>query len=49
MTLIVAFIALPLKLWAALTMNSQGWLTRYEGARVQGQAEIGVVQHVGQV
>jgi hypothetical protein len=40
--LTVAFIALPVKLWAALTLNRQGWLTRHAGARVLGQAEIGV-------
>jgi hyaluronan synthase len=44
----IAVIALPIKTWAALTMNKQGWLTRQEGQRVQGQAEIGVVQHAGQ-
>lgn len=49
MALTVALIALPIKFWAALTMNKQGWLTRQEGQRVQGQAEIGVVQHAGQV
>ena len=38
----IAVIALPIKTWAALTMNKQGWLTRQEGQRVQGQAEIGV-------
>jgi hyaluronan synthase len=47
--LVIAGIALPIKLWAALTMNKQGWLTRSEGARVQGQAEIGVVARAGQV
>jgi hypothetical protein len=36
----IALIALPIKLWAALTMNKQGWLTRHEGERVQGQQEI---------
>jgi hyaluronan synthase len=49
MALTVAVIALPIKFWAALTMNSQGWLTRQEGQRVQGQAEIGVMQHAGGV
>ncbi|MGY1815106.1 IPT/TIG domain-containing protein [Blastococcus sp. SYSU D00820] len=43
--LTIAVIALPIKFWAALTMNKQGWLTRQEGQRVQGQAEIGLVQH----
>jgi len=47
MALTIALIALPIKLWAAVTMNKQGWLTRYEGERVQGQAEIGVVEHAG--
>jgi hyaluronan synthase len=41
--LTVAVIALPVKLWAALTMNEQGWLTRGAGERVLGQAEIEVV------
>jgi hyaluronan synthase len=36
----IALIALPIKLWAALTMNKQGWLTRNEGERVRGQQEI---------
>jgi hyaluronan synthase len=49
MALTVAVIALPIKFWAALTMNKQGWLTRQEGQRVQGQAEIGMVQRAGQV
>ena len=40
--LTVLFIALPVKLWAALTMNRQGWLTRHAGARVLGQAEVEV-------
>jgi hyaluronan synthase len=40
--LVIVGIALPTKLWAALTMNKQGWLTRQEGERVQGQAEIAV-------
>jgi hyaluronan synthase len=44
----IAVIALPIKFWAALTMNKQGWLTRQEGQRVQGQAEIGAVQHATQ-
>jgi len=41
----VATIALPIKLWAALSMNRQGWLTRQDGQRVQGQQEIEVVAH----
>jgi hyaluronan synthase len=40
MTLVVAGIALPIKVWAAVTMNRQGWLTRTDTARVQGQGEI---------
>ena len=40
--LAVAGIALPIKLWAAITMNKQGWLTRKAGQRVQGQQEIEV-------
>jgi cellulose synthase/poly-beta-1,6-N-acetylglucosamine synthase-like glycosyltransferase len=39
----VVTIALPIKLIAAITMNKQGWLTRVEGERVQGQQEIEVV------
>jgi hyaluronan synthase len=40
MALTIAVIALPVKLWAAITLNRQGWLTRQEGQRVQGQEEI---------
>ena len=40
MALVVAGIALPIKVWAALTMNKQGWLTRTDAGRVQGQGEI---------
>jgi hyaluronan synthase len=40
MALTIAVIALPVKLWAAITLNRQGWLTRQEGQRVQGQQEI---------
>ena len=40
MTLLVAVIALPIKLWAAVSMNRQGWLTRTDTSRVQGQSEI---------
>jgi hyaluronan synthase len=40
MALVVAGIALPVKTWAALTMNRQGWLTRSAGSRVEGQVEI---------
>jgi hypothetical protein len=40
MALVVATIALPIKLWAVLTMNRQGWLTRVDGDRVHGQREI---------
>ncbi|CAA9439621.1 MAG: Hyaluronan synthase [uncultured Quadrisphaera sp.] len=40
MALVVAFVALPVKLWAAVTMNRQGWLTRTAAGRVQGQGEI---------
>jgi hyaluronan synthase len=42
MALVVAAIALPVKIWAALTMNKQGWLTRTDAERVQGQSEITV-------
>jgi cellulose synthase/poly-beta-1,6-N-acetylglucosamine synthase-like glycosyltransferase len=40
MALVVAVIALPIKVWAAVTMNRQGWLTRTDARRVQGQGEI---------
>jgi cellulose synthase/poly-beta-1,6-N-acetylglucosamine synthase-like glycosyltransferase len=40
MALVVAGIALPIKIWAAVTMNRQGWLTRTDARRVQGQGEI---------
>jgi cellulose synthase/poly-beta-1,6-N-acetylglucosamine synthase-like glycosyltransferase len=30
-TLVIMFVALPIKLWALLTMNKQGWLTRKAG------------------
>jgi hyaluronan synthase len=50
--LVIVGIALPIKFWAAVTMNTQGWLTRQEGERVEGQAEIAgpwneVVAHAG--
>lgn len=40
MAVIVAVVALPIKVWAAITMNRQGWLTRTAAGRVQGQREI---------
>jgi hyaluronan synthase len=40
MALVVAIVALPIKLLALLTMNRQGWLTRVDGDRVHGQSEI---------
>jgi cellulose synthase/poly-beta-1,6-N-acetylglucosamine synthase-like glycosyltransferase len=40
MALVVAGIALPVKVWAAVTMNRHGWLTRTDAERVQGQGEI---------
>jgi cellulose synthase/poly-beta-1,6-N-acetylglucosamine synthase-like glycosyltransferase len=40
MALAVAGIALPIKVWAAFTMNRHGWLTRTDAERVQGQGEI---------
>ena len=40
MALVVAGIALPIKVWAAFTMNRHGWLTRTDAERVQGQGEI---------
>ena len=42
MALVVAGIALPVKIWAAFTMNRHGWLTRTDAGRVQGQGEITV-------
>lgn len=42
LTVVIALIALPLKTMAALTMNNQGWLTREDVGRVQGQREIEV-------
>jgi hypothetical protein len=42
MAVVVGVIALPIKLHAAATMNVHGWLTRADGARVQGQREIEV-------
>ena len=41
MPLVVASIALPIKTWAFLTMNHQGWITRTAQGRVQGQREVG--------
>jgi cellulose synthase/poly-beta-1,6-N-acetylglucosamine synthase-like glycosyltransferase len=40
MPIVVAWIALPIKAWAFLSMNRQGWLTRTTTGRVQGQGEI---------
>jgi cellulose synthase/poly-beta-1,6-N-acetylglucosamine synthase-like glycosyltransferase len=40
MAVVIAGIALPIKVWAAVTMNRQGWLTRTRAGRVQGQGEI---------
>ena len=40
MVAVVLFIALPVKTWACLSMNRQGWLTRTDARRVMGQAEI---------
>jgi hyaluronan synthase len=40
MAVVVAVIALPIKVWAAISMNRQGWLTRNAAGRVQGQREI---------
>lgn len=45
MTLVEAIIALPIKLWAFCSMNKQGWLTRVEGDRVEGQSEIHTATH----
>lgn len=40
MVAVVAFVALPIKAWALVTMNRQGWLTRKTGQRVMGQREL---------
>ncbi|MEZ0494660.1 glycosyltransferase [Kineococcus sp. TBRC 1896] len=40
MALVIAVIALPIKVLAFVTMNKQGWLTRTDDGRVAGQAEI---------
>ena len=40
MVAVVMSIALPVKAWAFLSMNRQGWLTRTDEERVMGQAEI---------
>jgi hypothetical protein len=40
MAVVVAVIALPIKVWAGISMNRQGWLTRTAAGRVQGQSEI---------
>jgi hyaluronan synthase len=37
-TLVVVGIALPIKAWALLTMNTQGWLTRHSD-RIAGEAQ----------
>src|SRR5918998_3728591 len=42
MALVVAGIALPIKIWAGITMKKKGWLTRTDAGRVQGQGEIAV-------
>lgn len=36
--LVVIFVALPIKLWALVTMNKQGWLTR-QADRVGGEGQ----------
>ena len=40
MALVVVVIALPIKIYAFVTMNKQGWLTRNDAQRVQGQGEM---------
>lgn len=50
-TFVVIWTALPIKLWAALTMNRQGWLTRVSDrvhAEAQSEASLGVLasEHV---
>jgi hyaluronan synthase len=44
MTVVTMFVAVPLKLYALLTMNRQGWLTRHDGHDVpagQSRASLG--------
>ena len=43
MAVVVSLIALPVKALAMITMNKQGWLTRRDRDRVQGQGEIEVL------
>lgn len=47
MAAVTIFLAFFVKLWAAGTMNRQGWLTRVDGERVHGQREIAPVADVG--
>ena len=50
MTFVVIFIALPIKLYAFVTMNKQGWLTRTAdsvGGEGQTQASLAVGKHRG--
>ena len=47
MAVVVSLIALPVKALAMITMNKQGWLTRQDGGRVQGQGEIEVATGAG--
>ncbi|MFJ4159020.1 hypothetical protein [Microbacterium testaceum] len=40
MTVVIIFVALPVKVYALVTMNKQGWLTRSAGSQGgEGQSE----------
>lgn len=48
-TLMVIWTALPVKLWAALTMNRQGWLTRvHERVHAEAQTEASLGAFAGE-
>ena len=47
-TVVVAFVAFPVKLYALVTMNKQGWLTRDTtsiGGEGQAEASLTEVSH----
>jgi hyaluronan synthase len=45
-TLVVIFIALPIKLYAFFTMNKQGWLTR-DAASIGGEGQTAATLRMG--
>jgi cellulose synthase/poly-beta-1,6-N-acetylglucosamine synthase-like glycosyltransferase len=48
MTLLVVFLIIPIKLWALLTLNKQGWVTRTEEEAVaEGQGSETLVLNLG--